>query len=196
MKGSDKRGKIMKTALGLFAERGFHGVPMTMIAEKAEVAIGTIYLYFASKDALIKELFMEVDEKINGTIQEEHLIDEPIRERYLHFTRAIIEYFIAHPLHFRYLEQYIGSPYGVSQRRDALLGKLDRGDPFFLLFEEGMSNQILKDLPMVVLFSLGIGSLMFLVRDHILGFVELNDSLIKQAAEACWDGIERRINGH
>jgi len=41
-----------------------------MIAGKAKVAVGTIYLYFASKDVLITELFLELDKKIVAKLRE------------------------------------------------------------------------------------------------------------------------------
>jgi hypothetical protein len=59
------------------------------------------------------------------------------------------------------------------------------------IFEEGISQQILKDLPAVVLFSLAFGPLIILMRDHIFGFVILNETLVKQITEACWDAIKR-----
>ena len=42
-----------------------------------------------------------------------------------------------------------------------------------------------------MLFSLAFGPLIFLMRDHILGFVTLDEALIKQITEACWDAIKR-----
>jgi len=191
MRESDKRVKIMQTALELFAEQGFHGVPMTMIAEKAKVAIGTIYIYFASKDVLIKELFTDIEEKITAALQEGQPAQEPIRERYLHFAKGLIAYFTRCPLHFRYIEQYMNSPYGVSQRRDKLLNKIDQQDLLSSLFNEGIAHQVIKDVPFTVLSSVGVGPLIFLVRDHIVGLAELDNRLIEQAAEACWDGIKR-----
>jgi AcrR family transcriptional regulator len=62
MKNSDKRAEIIRAALELIAEHGFHGAPMAMIAEKAGVAAGTIYRYFESKDILITELHRELEE--------------------------------------------------------------------------------------------------------------------------------------
>ncbi|MBU4403910.1 MAG: TetR/AcrR family transcriptional regulator, partial [Actinobacteria bacterium] len=64
MKASDKRVDVMQAALELIAEQGFHGAPMAAIAKKAGVASGTIYCYFESKDALITELFQELEGKI------------------------------------------------------------------------------------------------------------------------------------
>jgi AcrR family transcriptional regulator len=193
MKTSDKRGDVMQAALELIAERGFHGAPMAEIAEKAGVAAGTIYCYFESKDVLITELFQELEDKINATLRKGYPLERPHRERFLYLVRELLRYLTAHPLHFRYMEQYFNSPYGTSMRRDRLLGKSGNHDQYILIeiFEEGISQRILKDLPIVVLFSLAVGPLISLMRDHILGFIVLDEPLIKQATEACWDAINR-----
>ena len=191
MKSSDKRDEIMKAALELIAEHGFHGAPMAMIAEKAGVAAGTIYRYFESKDILITELHRKLEEKISATLLEGYPVERPLRERFLYLIRELLRYFIAHPLHFRYMEQYFNSPYGISLHRDRLLGKSGNQDIVMEIFREGSSQQILKDLPVVVLFSLAFGPLISLIRDHTLGFICLEETLIQKISEACWDGIKR-----
>ncbi|MFH2119002.1 MAG: TetR/AcrR family transcriptional regulator [Pseudomonadota bacterium] len=193
MKASDKRVDVMQAALELIAEQGFHGAPMAAIAKKAGVASGTIYCYFESKDALITELFQELEGKINGTLREGYPVERPLRERFLYLVRGLLRYLIAHPLHFRYMEQYFNSPYGASMRGDRLLGKSGNHDQDILMeiFAEGISEKILKDLPIVVLFSLAVGPLISLMRDHIFGFIVLDEALIKQTTEAYWDAIKR-----
>jgi len=59
------------------------------------------------------------------------------------------------------------------------------------IFEQGIDQQVLKELPKAILFSLSFGSLISLMRDHILGFIVLDEALIKQTTEACWDAIKR-----
>ena len=191
MKDSDKRGEIIQAALELIAEHGFHGAPMAMIADKAGVGAGTIYRYFENKDVLITELYGKLEEKIMAALQEGYSVGKPLRERFLHLGTALLRYFIAHPLYFRYMEQYYNSPYGASMRRDKLLGKSDNRYIFKDLFEQGISQQVLKDLPILVLFALAFGPMLALARDHILGFAILDDTLIVQSIEACWDGIRR-----
>ena len=58
MAKTDKREDILRAALELIAEHGFHGAPMAMIAERAGVGAGTIYRYFENKDVLIAELYL------------------------------------------------------------------------------------------------------------------------------------------
>jgi len=57
MKNEDKKKRIIEAALTVFAEKGFYNSKISEIAEKAEVADGTIYLYFKSKDDLLISLF-------------------------------------------------------------------------------------------------------------------------------------------
>jgi hypothetical protein len=71
------------------------------------------------------------------------------------------------------------------------LGKSGNQDIVMEIFREGSSQQILKDLPVVVLFSLAFGPMIILMRDHILGFIIMDDVLIKQFTESCWDAIKR-----
>jgi hypothetical protein len=59
------------------------------------------------------------------------------------------------------------------------------------LFEEGVDGQVIKNLPRVILSDLAFGPLLTVAREHILGFISLNDSLITRTVEACWDGIRR-----
>jgi AcrR family transcriptional regulator len=187
----DKRDEIVRAALELIAEHGFHGAPMAMIAERAGVGAGTIYRYFENKDLLIAELYQEVEKKLYAVLLEGYATEKPFRERFLHLGTELLRYFMEHPLDFRYLEQFHNSPYGVAFRRDKILGKKGGCDVFRELFEEGVSQQVMKALPLVILFALAFGPLLTVARDHILGFISLDDALIAQTVEACWDGIRR-----
>src|SRR6478609_4020444 len=61
---------ILKAALELFVERGFHGTPVPLIAERAGVGAGTIYRSFESKEALAdappREQFRTIWERMAG----------------------------------------------------------------------------------------------------------------------------------
>ncbi len=187
----DKRAEIAQAALDLIAEQGFHGAPMALIAERAGVGAGTIYRYFENKDVLITELYREVEERLYAVLLDGYATDRPIRERFLHLGTALLRFFIGAPLDFRYLEQFHNSPYGAAFRRDKILGNKGGCNTFRELFEEGVARQVVKDLPLVVLFALAFGPLLTVARDHILNFVELDEDLIARTAEACWDCVKR-----
>ncbi|MFO7653746.1 MAG: TetR/AcrR family transcriptional regulator [Candidatus Krumholzibacteriia bacterium] len=53
----EKRERILDAAVAEIARRGYYQTTVSMIARRAGVADGTIYLYFASKDDLLLSLF-------------------------------------------------------------------------------------------------------------------------------------------
>ena len=188
---SEKRQEILHAALELIAEHGFHGAPIAAIAERAKVGAGTIYRYFENKDVLINELFQELHDRICTGLLEGYGADKPLRERFIHLSTTLLRYFIDNPLEFRFIEQHLNSPYGNAFRRARLMGSGEEGDLYRRLFEEGVAQQAVKDLPLVVLFALAFGPLLAVARDHILGFVQLDDLLLGQTAQACWDSIKK-----
>ena len=193
MKESDKPDAVIDASLELIAEHGFHGVSMAMIAEKANVGMGTIYRYFASKDVLISEMYKVVENRIYIAVESGYSRDKALKERFFHLVSTLIKYLIKHPLEFRYMEQYHNSPYGVAFRKNLILNHPNgEMDIFKELFLEGVKQNVLKDLPIIMLFSLGLGPLVPLTRDHIFSLLPLDDDLIDKAVEACWDGIRRQ----
>ena len=191
MSKMEKRDEIVRAALELIAENGFHGAPMAMIADKAGVGAGTIYRYFENKDVLINELYRELEQRLYDVLMKGYSPEKPVRERFIHLGTTILRYCITNPLDFRYLEQFHNSPYGVAHRRDKLFGDTNQKDIYRELFEEGVAQQVIKNLPLVVLFALAFGPLITVARDHILGFIILDDTLITQTIQACWDGLKR-----
>lgn len=55
----EKKALIMKSALELFANQGFHGTSINDIANHAGISKGLLYNYFTSKDELILEILLK-----------------------------------------------------------------------------------------------------------------------------------------
>jgi len=53
----DKRARILKAAIKVFAKKGFYATRVSEIAKAAGVADGTIYLYFKNKDDVLITIF-------------------------------------------------------------------------------------------------------------------------------------------
>src|SRR3954452_5661072 len=109
MEKFDKRCAVIRSTLELVAEHGFHGAPMAVVAERAGVAAGTIYRYFASKDDLINEVYHYLEERFFSTMMENYPEEDPVRERFLHIGKVLVGYCVGSPLEFRFLEQFHNS---------------------------------------------------------------------------------------
>ena len=189
----DKRTAILQATMELVAEKGFHDAPCSAIAERAGVAAGTIYRYFTNKDVLINALYIELEERINSNILQGYTTGMPFRERFIHLVGGLLRFFISNPCEFKYIEQFHNSPYGEAFRRDRMLDQTrdEGGGVYCELFKQGTAQQVLKDLPLPIQFDLAFGPIVFAARNHVLGFLTLDDELIRRFSEACWDAIKR-----
>jgi len=55
--GGDKREAILKSAIKVFASKGYFNSKVADIAGKAKIADGTVYLYFKSKEEILHSIF-------------------------------------------------------------------------------------------------------------------------------------------
>ena len=74
-----KHRKILRAAIEVFARKGYFAARMTDVAKSAEVADGTLYLYFEGKEHLLLSIFDDVLSRFIGRLREEvdHL-DDPL----------------------------------------------------------------------------------------------------------------------
>ena len=68
----DIRGRILAVARQQFEQKGYSKTSMREIAESADVGVGNIYNYFASKDELFHEVVRPVLYALEAMLQEHH----------------------------------------------------------------------------------------------------------------------------
>src|SRR5580698_3725148 len=61
---AERRQQLVRAASRLFAERGFRAVSMEDLAAEAGVSGPAVYRHFASKEALLANLLIEVSEQL------------------------------------------------------------------------------------------------------------------------------------
>ena len=65
----EKKEVIMRTALSLFAKKGFYSTTIADIAKEMGMSVGNMYNYFASKEALAKELLIYTSRRFGQEIR-------------------------------------------------------------------------------------------------------------------------------
>jgi len=188
---TDKRTAILRAALEVFAENGFHASPTSLLAQKAGVGTGTIYRYFESKDDLIRELHRELEEKMEAEVFSDYPDAVPLRQRFDILYERLLRYFLCNPLELRFMEQFFNSPYGVAKRRAKWETPSVHDTRFTSLFLEAREQGSFKDLPNEMLVSLSIGPMIAVLRDHLSGFLLLDDAMIPLVVASCWDAVAR-----
>jgi TetR/AcrR family fatty acid metabolism transcriptional regulator len=78
-KNNDKYYRIIRAALKIFAKKGFYHAKISEIAGEAQIADGTIYLYFKNKDDILISLFEEqMKYVIQNMVAEIYAQDNPV----------------------------------------------------------------------------------------------------------------------
>ncbi len=97
---SQRREDILAAARKLFWEKGFAAATMPQIAAKAELAPGTLYLYFPSKDALYTELLVEGYDKLESALNTAICRGTTPRQRAEFMVDAFLGFARNHPQYF------------------------------------------------------------------------------------------------
>lgn len=74
-----RRAAILSAALEEFTARGYEGARLDDVARRAGVAKGTIYLYFADKEALFQDLVRSMVSPVLGALTQMREVDIPAR---------------------------------------------------------------------------------------------------------------------
>lgn len=182
----DKREAILEAALELFVERGFHGTPIPEIADRAGVGAGTIYRYFASKEALVNALFQHHKLEVSNLVLRDFPVDRPARAQIAHLWRRLADFALAHPRAYAFLELHHHASYlddtsrAVEQRlvqmaEAALAGAQARGE--------------VKPLPPMLLIALVTGAFIGMVRKAWEGELTLTPEVVAVAEQCVWEAI-------
>src|SRR5690606_22818626 len=108
----NKREEIMQAALMLFAERGYDGTTVPMIADKAKVGAGTIYRYFDNKEALVNALFQYCVKQFSSELTPKLMDDEKnIRDQFRDVFTTMMNYAEEHMDALLFIESHSGAYY-------------------------------------------------------------------------------------
>ena len=184
----DKREDILKAALALFAERGYHGTPVSLIAHQAKVGSGTIYRYFRDKDDLVNTLYRHWKQVMADQIMEQIDPQRPIRSLFRQLTLALADFAMTHREAFLFMEAHHHSPY-LDDESKALCEQIN--ERFLAPLRMGQEQEFIKPGPPELLKSVVFGIFSEMMKKHYSGEQPLTKELILQVEEMSWQAIRR-----
>ncbi len=99
---SETRGKILDAARELFVTEGYEGVSMRRVAEKIEYSPTAIYVHFADKEELFRELCHQDYARLAEVFQSSVISTDPI-ERLKQIGEIYIDFGIRYPNHYKFM---------------------------------------------------------------------------------------------
>ncbi|MCD4778352.1 MAG: TetR/AcrR family transcriptional regulator [Desulfobacterales bacterium] len=141
------RQEILKVALKLFSEKGFHNVSMHEIAEKSEFAVGTLYKFFSNKEDLYRALMLEASNVFHSSLMAALATSGSELEKIRACVEAKIKVFMDN---LDYVRLYMAETQGVSFNVKTSLDPeiRDRYEKFLkqlaCVFENGIKKRLFK----------------------------------------------------
>ncbi len=189
---SPKEHAILDATLELISERGFHGTPMSAIAERAGVGAGTIYRYYESKEHLVGALYAREKGLLCEQLLEGCSAEQPARETAERLFRNTVRVHAERSARCRFLEQCTSSPYIGEEARRVGERVLER---LVEVVDRGVRTGGLADLPRTVLLALLFGPAGFLALLGSQGTGQ-GDELVSGTFRAAWHGASRARSRH
>jgi AcrR family transcriptional regulator len=119
-----RRAALLQAAVRVFGASGFEGATMDRIAREADVAKGTVYLYYPSKqsiyDAALSAGFAELDERTRRPAE----TAPTLRDAISGFIAARAGYFFEHPDFFRIYVAAIATQITSEKPHDSACGAM------------------------------------------------------------------------
>lgn len=187
LNSTSKRQDILEAALLLFAERGFDGTTVPMIADTAKVGAGTIYRYFENKEYLGNVLFQETVEILSETLKKDFPdANASIQEQFRHFFRQINKFahFNIHALYF--IDSHCNARF-LDEKSNSMFE--DFLDFLRIVILRGQEQKIICPLDADALIAIIYGAYVQVFKIIRFGVVNESKQLIESVEECCWNAI-------
>ncbi|WP_440951794.1 TetR/AcrR family transcriptional regulator [Methanococcoides sp. FTZ1] len=185
----DKKAALLKAALDLFTERGFHGASTAQISKEAGVATGTLFNYFPTKEDLINDLYFDVKGKLSRSMGEDLQTQSTFHDKLKKIWYNMIEWGLNNPEDFLFVGQFCSSPYITNYTREIVMKEY-----VFLhdLVKEGITNGDIKDYSAELVMAMFYQSSRTVVSFILDSEPQDKDKVIADGFQVIWEGLVKK----
>lgn len=183
-----KKEKILITTLQLIAERGVEATPMSLIASESQVAIGTIYHHFKTKEEILGDILLEI-RKTNQTIFQENIANHPTkRKQFVAVWKGMYQRYMDNPLVFHFT-QFISRSKMIPEKKSRTSRQ------FFLIlfnyFKEGIAEDVFIDINPRIMTAFIYNSILGYTELILTNQLEESEENLANAIEISWRAIRK-----
>jgi AcrR family transcriptional regulator len=185
----ERRTEFLNAALKLFVAKGVQHTSTAEIARKAGTAAGTLFLYFPTKQDLVKELILNISRDQSEYINSLLVPSFPVRKTFLTIWEGSIRWFLEHMDEYQYAQQ-VRDPRIIGEKTAKESEKFFQY--YFAAVQKGLEEKQIKPYP----FEL-IGGMLY---QNIIAVVNLagaqadpekRKAYIQMGFEIFWNGIKK-----
>lgn len=103
---TDRDDALLDAALDLFCEVGYAATPVPAIAQRAGIAVGSVYRHFPSKEHLVNALYRREKERLITAVLADVDADDDPETAFRALWRRLADFAVAHPASVSFLEMH------------------------------------------------------------------------------------------
>lgn len=183
-----KRTQILIAAESILAQHGFYAFSMQNLADTAGVAAGTIYRYFANKEALMKELQKFIQEEAAKTVFCGWQDSFTAQQKYNLIWKNAFNAVLVNPKRLTVIEMLSCIP-NTNQMEITLQEEV----PFKRLldfYQQGIEAKELVDWQLAALIAVSFDTAITLAKKVIRGRLIPDQKQLDQVRDASWAIIQ------
>lgn len=170
----------------LIAEIGIQNLSMRKIATKAGIALGTLYLYFKTKDDLLNRLAYDLFDRFHYYVMKDYDENEPLFNRYQKMFENKLAFLRDFPTVAANLSQY-QAMLGFNEILERTIE--DRDFIWNKFVREGQEQGVIAPLPAELLHTLGLGTAIEVARLQQTLKKQYSKEIIEQILLRSWKAI-------
>jgi len=176
-----KKEQIFDTMLKLIAENGIYYTPMSAVAEKGHVAVGTIYHYFKSKDELLNALYLNVQRDLAEVLLNSVSDGDDIKESFKNMWVNLYRYYIDKSDAFMFIQRINPSNLISNEVKEEC--KLIYM-PIVDFFYKAIMEEVFVNMNIQMMTEMFFASVSSVAQLQFLGGLEITEDLLNDAANA------------
>lgn len=140
---SNKKQRIINTAITLLVEKGLHGTSMSLLAKEAGIATGSIYTYFASKEAMVNEIFQTIIDEELAFLTQNYVAQQSVKQRFEYLLKRALMFQQQAPKKFQFLYLYAFSPVIMKEIQQ---NNVCPTHPFWQVLTDGKAQGLIRNI--------------------------------------------------
>jgi AcrR family transcriptional regulator len=185
-RSEDKHAAILEAATEAVAVLGV-SAPTAKIAKGAGVAEGTLFTYFANKDELLNQLYLELKTDVRDAMMTGYPSGKSLIDRSRHIWDCYVRWGSAHPLKRRAMRQLAVSD-RITEESKKLVG--DAFGEFNDMMRECAAGGAMRHQPPAF-----VSAIMSAIADTTMDFIAREPAQAKRYTKAGFDAFWKAVAG-
>ncbi len=182
-----KLSKIIDATIRIFLAKGFDGITMAAVAREANIATGTVYIYFQDKFTLMQQMYATVNIRVAEFMIEDYDDDAPFLVCFRQMWRNYLNFCLKYPDEAWLLDQQLH--HSANDKTKALVFEVFKRVESLL--DKGKSQGLVAPVPTKLLTAHFIGGIHEVAKWHNGGQLLLANKDFENIYKMSWNSIRR-----